>query len=410
MSAVHEAALKYAERGFGVLPVAPGSKQPDTDVLRAVYGTSEWNGLRERRASVPEINAMFEHRPDLNVGVITGPVSGGLAVIDLDREVTGLRHPPTPCATTGRGHHLYVRDATGAKTRRFSWGDLIAGGGYVVAPPSVHESRVSYEWALSLADVPLADLAEVTLPDSLSPKGTKAADGLLPEYPSSHQTLKGGGKRTSDNDLSDDDLLPAWHLAQDRMAVRRACDLLGIEARFGRQFLCLLPGHEETHPSASVAVGQSGDYRYFDWHRRSGSLSFSLAHVRAAQAHGEVVDLPLPTLARWNLRMWAEAGCLTPARIEMPDLPPGSPPALGRVAEGFRLLLSVRWIREEGGPAPFAWDFASAWCGLSRGHAGKAILALRRLGVIEKVEVSDDYRAGYPGHFYLPGNGRPWRG
>jgi hypothetical protein len=48
--------------------------------------------------------------------------------------------------------------------------------------------------------------------------------------------------------------------------------LLGIPtARVGQGFLCILPGHEEAHASASLHWDpKTGALQYHDWHARSG--------------------------------------------------------------------------------------------------------------------------------------------
>jgi len=99
-------ALEYAQRGWGVLPIATGTKEPNTKVLRATYGSSAWGPLRDRRASTAEINAWFDVDPATSIGIITGAVSGGLVVADYDS--TTAPAIATPTVATSRGRHLYL--------------------------------------------------------------------------------------------------------------------------------------------------------------------------------------------------------------------------------------------------------------------------------------------------------------
>jgi hypothetical protein len=48
--------------------------------------------------------------------------------------------------------------------------------------------------------------------------------------------------------------------------------VLGVPtARVGQGFFCILPGHEEAHPSASLHWDpKTGALQYRDWHTRDG--------------------------------------------------------------------------------------------------------------------------------------------
>jgi hypothetical protein len=57
----------------------------------------------------------------------------------------------------------------------------------------------------------------------------------------------------------------------------------------------------------------------------------------------------------------------------------------GRKAyEGFVYLLACRWLHTPGDPAPFAHDFAAAWCGVTARQAKDARLELVRLRMLEE--------------------------
>lgn len=77
-----EHALAYLRGGISVIPISRnGSKCP---VL------SEWNPYRVERASEEEARRWWGHRSPPGIAAVCGPVSGGLEVIDFDREAAAL--------------------------------------------------------------------------------------------------------------------------------------------------------------------------------------------------------------------------------------------------------------------------------------------------------------------------------
>ncbi|MGE5154832.1 MAG: bifunctional DNA primase/polymerase [Bdellovibrio bacteriovorus] len=157
-----KAALDYVRLGWSVIPVEPRGKRP---LLR-------WQVYQYRRAEVPEIAEWFRRWPQANIAIVTGIVSG-LVVLDLDPrhgavaslERLGAEHGPLPdtveASTGGGGRHLYFAhpgDVTRNRVGLLPGIDLRGDGGYVVAPPSVHESGEVYRWVRSpevLYPVPL---------------------------------------------------------------------------------------------------------------------------------------------------------------------------------------------------------------------------------------------------------------
>jgi hypothetical protein len=168
-------------------------------------------------------------------------------------------------------------------------------------------------------------------------------------------------------------------LGYDTAAVQRAISALGIEARIGQAFLCVLPAHRERHPSASIYRDpRTGLYVYRDWHRRDGKEWYTLAQVRAAKV-GRRVRSNTPEAVAWYQRLFCEAGCLAPVEVPLPPVPPATPPSsVHKVAKGFGLLLGLRWLRSPGEPTPFARSFAESWSGCTPRMAGSAIRVLMR--------------------------------
>lgn len=148
---VQEAALEYLRRGWSVIPVLAGEKRPAV----------RWLEFQHRRPEEAELMEWFRRWPNVNVGIVTGMVSG-LVVLDVDRKHGGIeslavlaqKHGPLPVTlettTGGGGRHLYfshpgglVRNLVGLAPGIDRRGD----GGYVVAPPSRHASGHRYAWA-----------------------------------------------------------------------------------------------------------------------------------------------------------------------------------------------------------------------------------------------------------------------
>ena len=106
---------------------------------------------------------------DYNIAIATGPGSG-VWVLDVDSdegertlrrlEAQHGRLPPTVEATTGSGRHLYFRwpadlgiEIRNSQVRDDIPGlDVRGGGGYVLAPPSIHPNGRRYAWSVDSAD------------------------------------------------------------------------------------------------------------------------------------------------------------------------------------------------------------------------------------------------------------------
>ena len=161
---VFAAALEYYERGFSVIPVR-GDKKP----------CIPWTGYRKRRAEPAEIRAWAAKFPDAMIAVVTGGISGILAV-DCDTaagyEAVQKLLPESlalPVARTPRGGwHLWFRYPTdGALTIGagvMPGVDFRGEGGYIVAPPSVNAEGRAYRWEDGLA---LSDVEPPRLPGAL---------------------------------------------------------------------------------------------------------------------------------------------------------------------------------------------------------------------------------------------------
>jgi hypothetical protein len=160
-------ALSYAARGWAVLPVhtplAQGGCSCGQDCgSSAGKHPRTRHGLKEASRNPDRIWNWWRRWPEANVGIRTGRESG-LVVLDVDvrhdgeasletLEATYNRLPQTLTASSGGGgRHLYFRHPGGHIPNNAQLGglpglDVRADGGYIVAPPSLHQSGQRYRW------------------------------------------------------------------------------------------------------------------------------------------------------------------------------------------------------------------------------------------------------------------------
>lgn len=142
---MYDAAIEYAKKGFAVFPLKYRDKVPLTR-----------NGCKDATTDAAQIKAWWQQHPNANIGLATGTVSHNVFVIDLDidedRGIDGYHSltdwqrehgdfPETWTAITGRGgYHMYFRGDGKIKNRAgiIDGVDIRGNGGYVVAPPSIH--------------------------------------------------------------------------------------------------------------------------------------------------------------------------------------------------------------------------------------------------------------------------------
>ena len=300
--------------------------------------------------------AIFRHGEGLGFATITGAASR-VAVIDVDPRnggtLEGLELPDTPTERTPQGGaHLYFAIPEGITLRSVdlrSGVELLAEGKYCVTAPSA-----GYEWheGKSPDDLPLAPLPTWVL-ETARASGAMAAEAC--ETPvneggtSSKYSLlvPGDDPPLSTDNMADcssasrspagasnargtsrvarrgavpiaplqGDALRAWDA--DENFARAAAALLGIpDVPIGKAFRCILPGHTDEHPSASLYRDRSGAVVYRDWHRADGEEWYTLAEVRASLAYGKAVKLSGPELATWHLRLLVETGFVEPAQVQ----------------------------------------------------------------------------------------------
>ena len=177
-----DAALRYSAMGWPVFPCK--EKVPITT-----------NGFKDATTNDALIHTWWGNE-DHNVAIRTG-VESGLVVVDIDAKHNGLISydmfkddlPPTYTVRTGGGGlHLYFQYPLGEdirnKTSLFEGVDIRAEGGYVIAPPSMHESGAPYEVMhdVALAEMPHSFLLLLKQAKHNSvPAGIRTSDGSVAE-------------------------------------------------------------------------------------------------------------------------------------------------------------------------------------------------------------------------------------
>jgi hypothetical protein len=154
MNKLLDAALSYAARGWKVFPLQVGGKFP------LIPKSEGGRGFLDATTDETTIRAWWEREPQANVGIATGPDSN-LVVLDFDSKNGGLVSQDSlereygyfetlGVATGGGGIHYYYSYPPGFVVRNkqglFPGTDIRGSGGYVCAPPSIHESGTSYRW------------------------------------------------------------------------------------------------------------------------------------------------------------------------------------------------------------------------------------------------------------------------
>ena len=171
MNYIHGIINNYLENGYSLIPV-------DKEKRPCIY----WKRYQYRKATIKDILQWHIQFDTLNVGIVTGRISG-LAVIDVD-DLSLLpeleeRIPEineTTRVKTSRGYHYYF-SLNGQNIRSTSrlFGknlELKSNGNYIVAPPSViNNYRYTYEIPLSrILPVPDKLINTNTADDKLSKK------------------------------------------------------------------------------------------------------------------------------------------------------------------------------------------------------------------------------------------------
>ena len=124
-----QAALDYQSKGFSIIPVG-SDKKP----------LIKWKEHQNKKASPAEIEGWFKKYPFMNIAIITGKISGVVAV-DIEKGGSSEGYPPTVTAKSGGGGiHLFYKHPSyevpnNARIRELT--DIRGDGGYILLAPSV---------------------------------------------------------------------------------------------------------------------------------------------------------------------------------------------------------------------------------------------------------------------------------
>lgn len=141
-------AMFYAEHNIKTFPVKKQGKSP--------LCPNGFKSATTDRGILHEWNKKF---PNCNIGIPTGTINN-IFVVDVDGEIgtqslIALENKygklDAPTVITGKGKHLYFKmpenvELKCSTSKIADHIDIRANGGYVVAPPSVHENRHLYTW------------------------------------------------------------------------------------------------------------------------------------------------------------------------------------------------------------------------------------------------------------------------
>ena len=166
MSRLLASAIAIAATGWGVIPLHTpvggvcDCRKPDCSSQGKHPRTK--NGLSDATTDADQIRKWWGMWPQANIGAV---VPDGYVVVDVDVDDVATvfaadELPPTATSRSGRGsHHIYrtstpIRPKVGVRAHV----DLRGPGSYIVVPPSLHVSGLSYEWVVpierGIADAP----------------------------------------------------------------------------------------------------------------------------------------------------------------------------------------------------------------------------------------------------------------
>lgn len=156
MTELEAAVNAFSRRGLSIIRCGP-DKRP----------LGPWAEFQRRRPTKRELREWFGGGASASIGVVCGPVSGGLVVLDLDdldvAQAVGcdleLQRSTSLVESPSGGLHLWLRQTEGAARCQplrdqsgRAIGDLKGLGGYVLAPPSPGYRFISEAEPLAVSD------------------------------------------------------------------------------------------------------------------------------------------------------------------------------------------------------------------------------------------------------------------
>jgi hypothetical protein len=141
-----DAALQLREKGLSIIPIQPENKKPYIS----------WEPYQKKKATPQEIEGWWQRWPSAMIAIITGELSGVLA-IDCDspaayKKIQELLPDSflTCISKTPRGYHLYLVYPKGQRIGNAAGimpeVDVRGEGGYIICPPSCNGDGKAYQW------------------------------------------------------------------------------------------------------------------------------------------------------------------------------------------------------------------------------------------------------------------------
>ncbi len=387
---------KYLKAGFNVIPLRERAKIPAV----------KWLKLLENPLTKEELYKRFEINPNLNIGLITGPYSGGLVVVDIDNSAPEelaflIAENPTVTVKTSRGRHYYYLSKNKLDSIIFDWGEFRSNGLYVVAPPSIHPDGTEYQFIdgyeldqISLLPESVFEFLKVHSKECNNNKSKKLSPSNLikPELLGENQKLNCISDSTSK--LLGEKFKRTYRSPEIAFRVMR---LVGVEvSKFGESFRC--PIHEENNPSCTLWQHEKNGIIVMKEFHKGDKLnhkgkpnSFALPVVYASYIgkRKEFIELTNSQMVIWWFRALYEIGEIKLPAIKCKSLPNKCPKPAKTVYEGFVLLIRIRsyYDQKYSKETIFAWEFGSIWCGYADKNSIKDGLKwLLQNGYIQKTK------------------------
>ena len=203
---------KYQDLGFSTIPIVPEGKKPLPEI-------GSWKRFQSTTATSEEIEKWLELEQKFNIALIMGAISGNVIALDFDYPEVYVQwsadYPEyaknAPTSQTGRiggGYHVLFR-ITGTLPSGGNYeykgkplGQVKSEGGYIVAPPSIHENGQQYKWINPLtADIPEIDsLDSIGIKRITNASSTKAT--VCMNTPSTNQDTSARAKELIDSSIA----------------------------------------------------------------------------------------------------------------------------------------------------------------------------------------------------------------
>jgi hypothetical protein len=339
-----------------------------------------------------EVEAWYDLEPRLNLGVLCGQASGGLVVVDYDRPPRDMPPVTVFTRTSRRNHfHAYYHTSQPEQSRNFDYGQILAEGKYAVLPPSINsETNTHYSWydAYSPHEIELASFDDWLRAQEDDEREIYIST-WVPSPLAGKSDISTWVPSLPQNYLNEDRLREYARIPEVATAILERCGVRGV--KLGKPFRCLLPGHAERRPSASLYRSNSGEILFHDFHNREqlDKPTYTLAEVyRAIHTHpcscvecrnyqkisGGRFKLTAGEQALWLVKALVDTRFLKPLPILAPRLPAGTPDSVRDVYKGFLEVLELHRIyNPDDMGAPYSYRFAHRWTGRGMRQCKEAI-------------------------------------